>query len=483
MSQEETNLQQTDFSKWYLQSIQKADLFAYGPARGTMIFKPNGYFLWKQIKKALNDQYEASGVEEVYFPMLIPQSFFEKEADHVEGFAPELPWVTKAGDEELEEPLALRPTSETLFGNAMSDWINSYRDLPMELNQWANVFRWEKRTFPFLRTSEFLWQEGHCAYATAEEAHERVLHFLKIYQDVVENLLAMPVYTGEKTPSERFAGGDNTYSLEAMMKDTKAVQAATSHFLGTNFAEAFDIKFLNEDNEHVHAYTSSWGASTRLIGAMIMTHGDEKGVVFPPKMAPVQVALLPVGNLKKNPQVLEKLREIESELKAAGFRVSLDDSNNSPGYKYNEVEVKGVPLRLDFGPRDMENNSCMIKMRDQDDKEAVALDDLVATVQDKLDAMQTRLYEKADQFRKANEHYDIDTMEDLQAHLDKCHEEGQYPGWVLAGWDGTEESEAAVKEATGFTTRNIPFHAPVEKTVDIYSGKPAKYTVWYARAY
>lgn len=482
MSQEK-NLQATDFSKWYLQSIQQAELFSYGPARGTMIFRPNGFALWKKIREAFDEKFTESGVEEVYFPMLIPAHYFEKEADHVEGFAPELPWVTKAGDEELEEPLALRPTSETLFGTAMSDWINSYRDLPMEINQWANVFRWEKRTLPFLRTSEFLWQEGHCAYASESEALNRVRYFLDIYEEVVSDLLAMPVYKGEKTPSERFAGAKNTFSIEAMMKDTKAVQAGTSHYMGNNFADAFDIKFLNEDNEHELAYTTSWGVSTRLIGAMIMVHGDERGVVFPPKMAPIQVALLPVGNLKKNPDVLGKLRDIQQELEKAGYRTTLDDSNNSPGYKYNEVEVKGIPVRLDFGPRDLEGGHIMLKMRDEDAKEKVSLDDLLTVLPERLSSMQKRLYDKADAFRKANEHYDIDTLADLEAHLKQCEADGTHPGWILAGWDGTEESEAAVKEATGFTTRNIPFDPPVEKTVDLYSGKPAKYTVWYARAY
>lgn len=477
------NLQQTDFSKWYLQSIQNADLFAYGPVRGTMVFKPNGYALWQFIQQRFDAEFKKAGVKDVYFPMLIPQSFFEKEKDHVEGFAPELPWVTRAGDEELEEPVALRPTSETLFGNAMSDWINSYRDLPMELNQWANVFRWEKRTLPFLRTSEFLWQEGHCAYPDAASAQERTLYFLNMYKEVVEDLLAMPVYAGEKTESERFAGAVATYSIEAMMKDTKAVQAGTSHYLGTNFADAFDMKFLNEENHHVLAHTISFGVSTRLIGSMIMMHGDEKGVVFPPKMAPEQIVLIPVGNVKKNPQVLDKLAEIKVMLQESGYRVTLDDSNNSAGYKYNEAEVKGIPLRIDLGPHDLENNTCVIKMRDLDDKENVSLDNLAATVAEHLTAMQKRLFDKAEAFRHENEHTDIDTLDALVEHIKTAEAKGEHPGWVLAGWDGTEESEAKVKELTGFTSRNIPFNPPMEKTTDLVSGKPAKYTVWYARAY
>lgn len=479
----ETNLQQTDFSKWFLQTIQQGDLFSYGPVRGTIIFKPDGYALWEAYQEEFNRRLREEGIRNAYFPMLIPESYFLKEKEHVEGFAPELPWVTEAAGEVLEEKLALRPTSETVIGGAMAEWINSYRDLPMELNQWANVFRWEKRTLPFLRTSEFLWQEGHTAHASEEEARERTMRMLNIYAEVVEDLLAVPVYSGEKTPSERFAGAVQTFSIEAMMKDTKAVQAGTSHFMGTNFADAFDIKYLNSDNEHVLAHTTSWGTSTRLIGALIMTHGDEQGLVLPPRVAPTQVVLIPAGNMKKKPEVLEKLKDIQAELKAAGLRVRLDDSNNSAGYKFNDVEVHGVPLRVEFGPRDMENNQVMIKMRDLDEKEALPLEGLAEAIQTRLDEMQVRLLETAKAFRRAHEHYDIDTLADLEAHLAVCEEKGERPGWILAGWDGTEESEAAIKEATGFTTRNIPFNPPMEKSVDLYSGKPAKHTVWFARAY
>lgn len=483
MAREQTNLQKTDFSKWYLQTIQQADLMSYGPVRGTMIFKPDGYELWEHIQEEFNKRFKEEGVRNAYFPMLIPESYFNKEKEHVEGFAPELPWVTEAAGEKLEERLALRPTSETLFGTAMSEWINSYRDLPMEINQWANVFRWEKKTLPFLRTSEFLWQEGHTAHATEEDARRRTMRMLSVYKEVLEELLAIPVYDGEKTPSERFAGAVATFSVEAMMKDTKAVQAGTSHYMGQNFAKAFDIKFLNEANEHVFAHTTSWGVSTRLIGAMIMTHGDEQGLVLPPRMAPTQVVLIPVGNIKKNPEVLTRLAEIKETLADAGLRVRLDDSDNSPGFKYNEWELRGVPLRIEFGPRDLENNNVMVKMRDLADKEAVSLDDIVETVNERLNSMQKRLLATAKEFRKENEHYDIDTLEELKVHLAKCEETGERPGWILAGWDGTDESEAKVKEETGFTTRNIPFNPPMEKTVDLYSGKPAKHTVWFARAY
>jgi len=367
---EKTNLQREDFSKWYIQTIQKADLMDYSPVRGCMIFKPDGYEIWEHIQEEFNRRFKEEGIRNAYFPMLIPESFFTKEADHIEGFAPELPWVTEAAGEKLEERLALRPTSETMIGTAFSNWINSYRDLPYEINQWANVFRWEKKTLPFLRTSEFLWQEGHTAHADEEDARRRTMKMLEVYKEVVEGVLAVPVYEGQKTPSERFAGAVDTYSIEAMMKDGKAVQAGTSHYMGTKFAEAFDIKYLTKENEHVYAHTTSWGVSTRLIGSLIMTHGDEQGLVLPPKVAPTQVVLIPVGPWKKNPAILEKLEELQKELKAAGLRVKIDDTDNSPGFKFNEWELRGVPMRIECGPRDLENNQVMTKMRDLDEKVA-----------------------------------------------------------------------------------------------------------------
>lgn len=478
-----TNLQTEDFSKWYLQTIQKADLMAYSPVRGCIIFKPDGYELWEHIQEEFNAFLKAEGIRNAYFPMLIPQSFFMKEADHIEGFAPELPWVTEVGNEKLEEPLALRPTSETMIGSAFSEWINSYRDLPYEINQWANVFRWEKKTLPFLRTSEFLWQEGHTAHEDEEQARTRTMRVLDQYADMIENFLAIPVYKGQKTPSERFAGAVDTYSVEAMMKDGKAVQAGTSHYMGTKFAEAFDIRYLNRDNKHVLAHTTSWGISTRLIGSLIMVHGDEQGLVFPPKIAPTQVVLLPVGPWKKNPAILEKLREIKAELAARGLRVKLDDSDNSPGFKFNEWELKGAAMRIECGPRDLENGHVMVKMRDVDGKEAIDFDRLYDHVEAALADMQVRLLENARARYRENEHYDIETLDDLKAHIERSKESGTVPGFVLIGWDGSEETEAKIKEETGFTTRNIPFNPPMEKTVDIISGKPAKHTVWIARAY
>ena len=473
-----------DFSRWYLDTIQQADLMDYSPVRGCMIFKPNGYELWEHIQEAFNKRFKEEGVRNAYFPMLIPEHFFQKEKDHIEGFSPELPWVTEAAGEKLEERLALRPTSETVIGDAYSRWIQSYRDLPLEINQWANVFRWEKRTLPFLRTSEFLWQEGHTVHATAEEAEARTQRMLDIYAEEVEGLLAIPVFKGEKTPSERFAGAERTYSIEAMMQDTKCVQAGTSHYMGTKFAEAFDIRYLNPDNEHVLAYTTSWGVSTRLIGAMIMVHSDDQGLVLPPRMAPQQVVMIPVGPWQKNPEIMETLEKINAELRQRGFRTVIDDSDNRPGFKFNEWELRGAPLRIEIGPRDLENQKAIIKMRDIEDKEEVALDQVVERVVEALDEMQVRLLEKAHAFNEANIYTNIDTLEELEAHIESKRAEGEYPGWILAGWDGTEETEALIKERTGFTTRNIPFEGMVEpKSTCIVTGKPSKVTVWLARAY
>ncbi|MCW6681936.1 proline--tRNA ligase [Aerococcaceae bacterium NML160702] len=471
-----------DFSKWYIQTIQQADLMDYSPVRGCMIFKPDGYEIWEHIQKAFDARFKEEGVRNAYFPMLIPESFFNKEKDHIEGFSPELPWVTEAAGEQLEERLALRPTSETIIGDAFSNWVQSYRDLPLEINQWANVFRWEKKTLPFLRTSEFLWQEGHTAHATPEEAKARTMRMLEVYREVVEGLLAVPVVAGEKTPSERFAGAENTFSIEAMMQDGKAVQAGTSHYMGTKFAEAFDIKYLNTDNEHVYTYTTSWGVSTRLIGAMIMTHGDDKGLILPPKVAPHQVVFVPVGPWQKNPAIMEKIQELNAQLKAAGIRTIIDDSNNSPGFKFNEWELRGVPVRIECGPRDLENEQVMLKARDLADKVAVPFTDFVSTVQAELNTMQTRLLEAAREMNRGNYYTNINTLDELVAHIEAKRAAGEVPGWILAGWDGTEESEAKIKELTGFTTRNIPFEVE-QKATCIVTGAPAKHTVWLARAY
>ncbi|MBG9982626.1 proline--tRNA ligase [Aerococcaceae bacterium DSM 111020] len=473
-----------DFSKWYLQTIQQADLMDYAPVRGCMIFRPNGYEIWEHIKEAFDARFKEVGIRNAYFPMLIPEHFFSKEADHIEGFAPELPWVTEAAGEELEEKLALRPTSETIIGDAFSRWINSYRDLPMEINQWANVFRWEKRTLPFLRTSEFLWQEGHTVHATAEEAQARTMWALNVYKEVIQETLAMPVFMGEKTPSERFAGAERTFSVEAMMQDGKSVQAGTSHYMGTRFAEAFDIKYLNKENQHVHAFTTSFGVSTRLIGSLIMVHSDDQGLVLPPALAPQQVVFIPVGPWQKNPEIIEKIDELFNQLKDKGIRAVVDDSDKRPGNKFNEWELRGAPLRVEIGPRDLENNQVIIKARDLEDKVEVEFDQFENYILEELATMQKRLFDRAKEMYDENTHYDINTMEDLEKHIAKCQDENKPTGYVLVGWDGTEESEAKIQELTGFTTRNIPFSGTVTpKETCIITGKPAVETVWIARAY
>ncbi|MCM3759104.1 proline--tRNA ligase [Sporosarcina aquimarina] len=478
-----SNTQQNDFSKWYIDTIQKADLMDYTPVRGCIAFKPDGFEIWEHIQDEMNRRFKETGHRNAYFPMLIPESFFQKEKDHIEGFAPELPWVTEAAGEPLEEKLALRPTSETMIGHLYSDWIKSYRDLPVLINQWANVFRWEKKTLPFIRTSEFLWQEGHTAHANEEEARHETMQMLNIYKEVVEELLAIPVYDGQKTPSERFAGAVDTYSIEAMMKDGKAVQAGTSHYLGSKFAEAFDIKFLTKENKHEFVHTTSWGTSTRLIGSVIMVHGDEQGLVLPPRVAPTQVVLIPVGPWKKNPAIMEKLDEIYAELKSKGIRVRLDDSDQSPGYKFNEWELKGVPVRVELGPRDLENAQAMLKMRDVEGKDAFALESLVSEIENQLTTMQSRLLEKARAFRDEHSHTNIETLDELTSHIATSQENNVIPGWILAGWCGDDACEEHVKEETKFTTRNIPFNPPVEKHTCINCGKEAKHTVWFARAY
>ena len=487
-----------DYSKWYNELVVKADLAENSGVRGCMVIKPYGYAIWEKMQAELDRMFKETGHSNAYFPLFVPKSMFEAEEKNAEGFAKECAIVTHyrlKNDEErpgklmvdpnakLEEELIVRPTSEAIIWSTYKGWVQSYRDLPLLINQWANVVRWEMRTRLFLRTAEFLWQEGHTAHADKEDALRRTLGVLDEYARLCEEFLAIPVHKGEKTPSERFAGAAATYSIEAMMKDGKAVQAGTSHYMGTNFAEAFDITYLNKENKHVLAHTTSWGASTRLIGSLIMTHGDEKGLVFPPTVAPTQVVLLPVGPWKKNPAIMEKLDELFAELKAKGIRVRLDDSDNSPGFKFNQWELKGACLRVECGPRDLENNHVMVKVRDLAEKETVPFDELVSYIEAQLAAMTPRLLAAAKARNAENEHFNIETLDDLKAHIEACKADNKPTGFVLIGWDGTEETEAKIKEETGFTTRNIPFEVPMEKTVDIVSGKPAKHTVWIARAY
>lgn len=480
---QEITPQAEDFSRWYLDTIQKADLMDYSPVRGCIVFKPDGYELWERIQAGLDRRFKETGHRNAYFPMLIPESFFQKEKEHVEGFNPELPWVTEAGGEKLEERLAVRPTSETMIGHMYSQWIQSYRDLPVLINQWANVFRWEKRTMPFLRTSEFLWQEGHTAHATEEEARAETKQMLDVYAEFVETELAIPVFKGQKTASERFAGAVDTYSIEAMMKDGKALQSATSHYLGQNFAKGFEIKFLDKDNTQKYVYTTSWGASTRLIGALIMTHGDDHGLALPPTMAPVQVIMIPVGPPKLRDQVMEKFDPLFAALKAAGVRVKADLSEATPGWKFNEWEMRGVPLRLELGPRDVKNNQCVLARRDTGEKISVSLDEATTRVPELLQEIQRNMFEKAVAFRDQHLHLDLDTLADLEQHIAAKTAANEPTGWALLGWCGDEACEAKIKEATKFTSRNIPFNPPAHKHTCAVCGKEAKHTVWFARAY
>ncbi|AIQ13312.1 proline--tRNA ligase [Paenibacillus durus] len=466
-----------DFSRWYIDVIKKADLMDYSPVRGCIVFKPDGYEIWEHIQEEMNRRFKATGHRNAYFPLFIPESFFQKEKEHVEGFNPELPWVTEAGGEKLEERLAIRPTSETMIGHMYSKWIQSYRDLPVLINQWANVVRWEKRTLPFLRTSEFLWQEGHTAHENEAEAREETMQMLEVYRDFVEGYLAIPVITGQKTPSERFAGAVDTYSIEAMMKDGRAVQAGTSHYLGTKFAVAFDIQYLSRDNNLEYVHTTSWGTSTRMIGSMIMVHGDDRGLALPPKVAPTQVIMIPIGPPKTREAVIARTDELFKELKSAGIRVRVDDrSDVTPGWKFNEYEMRGVPVRLELGPRDMENGVCVLVSRISGEKKIVQQDRLVEEVQTMLEQVHNEMFERALKFRE-DHFYSVETLDEMKAAMEEKR------GFALAGWCGDDACEAQVKEETGATSRNIPFEPGETKKTCVCCGKPAEHTVVFAKAY
>jgi len=469
--------QSEDFSRWYLDVIRKAELMDYAPVRGCIVFRPDGYELWENIQRELDRRFKETGHRNAYFPLFIPEHFLLKEKEHVEGFNPEVPWVTEAGGEKLEERLAIRPTSETMIGHMYSKWINSYRDLPLLINQWCNVVRWEKRTLPFLRTSEFLWQEGHTAHEDEEDARRETMRMLEVYRDFAENVLMIPVIAGQKTPSEKFAGAVDTYSIEAMMKDGRAVQAGTSHYLGTNFAVAFDIKYLNRENVMTYCHTTSWGVSTRLIGAVIMVHGDDRGLVLPPKIAPTQVMIIPIGPPKARGPVLAKANELMDELRRAGIRARMDDRDDvSPGWKFNEYEMRGIPIRLEIGPRDLENGQCVLVSRVSGEKTPVPLDRVVQEVPEMLERVGREMFEKAKRFM--DEHiFDVDTLDDLKAKYEETR------GFAYAGWCGSEACESRVKEETGATSRNIPFEPAVTKSRCLVCGEAARHTVVYARAY
>ena len=460
-----------DFPQWYTDVVLKTKLVDYGPVKGTMVIRPYGYAIWENIQKEMDKRFKAQGVENAYFPLLIPMSFFTKEAEHVEGFAPEIAVVTVAGGEQLAEPLAIRPTSETIIGTMYSKWIQSYRDLPLKINQWCNVMRWEKTTRPFLRTSEFLWQEGHTVHATAEEAEEETQKMLEIYKEFAENCLAIPVITGKKTEKEKFAGAVATYGMEAMMHDGKSLQAGTSHYLGQNFASAFDIQFLDKDGTHKTAYTTSWGVSTRLIGAIIMTHGDSRGLVLPPVVAPVQCVIVPIAAKKAG--VSEACAKLRDELEQAGVRVKLDDSENSPGWKFNEWEMKGVPVRIELGPRDLEAGKILCARRDTLEKSEMALSGAADGIRALLQTVQKNMLEAARKRRDGRIVYAKD-MDEILAGVDNGH-------FVKAGWCGCRDCEDKIKEKTAASAR-VYAEGETAETCAV-CGKKAKHMIIYARAY
>ncbi len=463
-----------DFAKWYTDICKKAELIEYTSVKGCMVIRPYGYAIWENIQKDLDDRFKATGHENVCMPMFIPESLLEKEKDHVEGFAPEVAWVTHGGSEKLEERLCVRPTSETLFCEHYANIIQSYRDLPKLYNQWVSVVRWEKTTRPFLRSREFLWQEGHTIHATAQEAIEETEKMLRVYADFCENDLAIPVVMGKKTESDKFAGAVSTYAIEALMHDGKALQAGTSHYFGDGFAKAFGIQFQSKENKLEYPHQTSWGMTTRLIGAIIMTHGDDNGLALPPAVAPIQAVIIPVAQHK--PGVLEKAEELRAEL-AKQFRVKVDSSDNSPGWKFAEYEMKGVPVRIEIGPRDIEANQCVIVTRHNREKSVVSLDNLTETVAQKLKEVRDGLWEKALANRERRT-YDCKSMDEITEVLEKNGD-----GFVRAMWCGDEACEDEVKEKTGVGTRCIPFDQEQISDKCICCGKPAKHMVYWAKAY
>ncbi len=480
-----------DYSQWYLDIIEHANLAENSVVRGCMVIKPYGFTLWENIQSALDKMFKDTGHTNAYFPIFIPKSFFSREAEHVEGFASECAIVTHYRlkkdpnsrglivdeDAKLEEELVVRPTSETIIWSTYKNWIQSYRDLPLLINQWANVVRWEMRTRLFLRTTEFLWQEGHTAHATRQEAIEEAERMLNIYAKFAEDYMAIPVIKGVKTANERFAGAEDTYCIEAMMQDGKALQAGTSHFLGQNFAKAFDVKFLNRNNELEYVWATSWGVSTRLIGAIIMTHSDDKGLVLPPRLAPTQVILIPIFKTEEEKSlVLEKLNNIKNQLLNNGIRVKLDDSDdNSPGWKFAEWEMRGVPLRLALGPKDLANNTIEFARRDTGEKQNLSQENIVESVKNYLENIQQNLYNRALDFRESHT-FNADNWDEFVEKI----ENGNF---VWAHWDGTTETELKIKELTKATIRLIPLDVKSENGTCILTGNPSKHRVLFARAY
>jgi len=480
--------QSENFSAWYNDVVKKADLAEHGPVKGTMVIKPYGFALWDNVKHELDSMIKEAGHVNAYFPLFIPKSFLAQEAKHVEGFAKECAVVTHTRlkyvdgkvvvdpESKLEEEVIVRPTSETVIWAMYKKWIQSYRDLPLLINQWANVVRWEMRTRLFLRTTEFLWQEGHTAHATAEEAEEETLTILEIYRRLAEDILAIPVLTGRKTESEKFAGAEHTYSIEAMMRDKRALQSGTSHNLGQNFAKAFKVTFQTKDNQEELVYATSWGVSTRIIGAIIMAHGDDKGLRLPPKVAPHQVVVIPIyRNDKQKESILKFLNPILDELKESSVRTKVDWREESPGFKFNDWEMKGAPIRMEVGLRDIQNNQVVLVRRDTGQKIAIQTNDITDKVSKMLNDIHNNLFAEAADFLKSNT-----KKADSYDEFKKIVENG---GFIRCGWDGTSETELKIKEETGATTRVIPFDENPKNLKCIYTGKPAKHEVIFAKAY
>lgn len=468
-----TNIED-DFAKWYTDIVLKADLADYTDTKGCIAIRPYGYAIWENIQKYADEKFKKVGVKNVYFPVLIPESLLNKEKDHVEGFAPEVAWVTIGGQQELDEKLCIRPTSETMFSTLFSKWLNSWRDLPMVYNQWCNVLRWEKETRPFLRSREFLWQEGHTIHETAEEAKQRTLQMLDIYADVIEDLLAIPVLKGQKTPKEQFAGAEATYTVETLMHDGRALQAGTSHYFGQNFTKPFDIKFQNREGKEEYAYQTSWGISTRLIGAVIMAHGDNRGLKLPPKVAPIQVVIVPVAMHKEG--VREKAQELCEKLNEK-YRVELDIRDNyTPGYKFNDWEMRGVPVRIELGPRDIENNVCVIVRRDTQEKLTIGLDEVNDKLQEILDDIQQNMYNECKKIRENRTTTALD-MEEFIKNIDSNQ------GYIKTMWCGSEECENKIKELTGAHSRCIPFEQEEIAHKCVCCGKEATKMVVWGRQY
>lgn len=480
-----------NYSQWYNDLVTKANLAEQSSVRGCMVIKPYGYAIWEKMQQQLDKMFKETGAQNAYFPLLIPKSFLSREAEHVKGFAKECAVVThyrlRASEDgnsvevdptaKLDEELIIRPTSETIIWNTFRGWIHSWRDLPLICNQWCNVMRWEMRTRPFIRTSEFLWQEGHTAHATKEEAEAEAKKMLEVYADFAENWMAVPVIKGVKSETERFAGALDTYTIEAMMQDGKALQSGTSHFLGQNFAKSFDVTFLNKENKPEYVWATSWGVSTRLIGALIMTHSDDNGLVLPPKLAPIQVVIIPIGRDEEQFKAIsEKLEPIITELKALGVSVKYDDSDNKrPGFKFADYELKGVPVRLVMGGRDLEDNTIEVMRRDTLEKETVSLDSIVERVRGLLDDIQANIFAKARKYRDERI-YECDNYDEFKEKI----KDG---GFFLCHWDGTEETEAKIKEETQATIRCVPFGIEQTPGVDMVSGKPATCRVIIARSY